>query len=406
MFTAFEKFRDFIDAFIGQRALDLISSLVIFVILIGLAWFLWRRRHVAQSSQIRSLETEQLRLTEELAVLLQRYEIALRGSSVTVFTQDRDLRYTSISNPFLGFKTEEIIGRTDDELIPVENRSAVVSMKREVLESREARDRELQINDGQIVRWYDFHIEPLLDNKRRVIGLSCAVVDITASKEGEEHLRLLMRELTHRSKNLLAMIQAIARQTARYAGSIDGFLGQFNARVQALARSHDLLVQEGWHGATLKDLLQSQLGPYVDTEMSQVTMTGPPIKLKPETAQSLGLALHELASNASKYGALSVPTGRVAVTWAPITDTGKRDSGAGKPTPIPGATPVPGNAIPIPANATPIPANTIPMPANTIPAGSKFSGPRRVDRPSACPANAVSAAWSFKTTSPARSIPM
>jgi PAS domain S-box-containing protein len=325
MSTLFEKLSNFVDVIGGQRVIDIISSLVIFVVLMGLAWFLWRRRHVAQSSQIRSLESEQLRLTEELATLLQRYEIALRGSSVTVFTQDRDLRYTSISNPFLGFKIEEILGRTDNELIPVENRPPVVSVKQEVLQSGEAKDREVQINDGQIVRWYDFHIEPLRDNKRRVIGISCAVVDITASKEGEEHLRLLMRELTHRSKNLLAMIQAIARQTARYSGSIDGFLGQFNARVQALARSHDLLVQESWHGATLKDLLHSQLGPYVDTEMSQVTINGPPISLKPETAQSIGLALHELASNASKYGALSVPTGRISITWSPISKLDQND---------------------------------------------------------------------------------
>ena len=323
MSTVHDKLIDALNAIGGQRALDLISSIVIFVIFTGLAWFLWRRRHVAQSSQIRSLETEQLRLTEELATLLQRYEIALRGSSVTVFTQDRDLKYTSISNPFLGFKIEEIIGRTDEELIPIENRSSVVGVKREVLQSGEAKDRELQINDGQIVRSYDFHIEPLLDNRSRVIGLTCAAVDITASKEGEEHLRLLMRELTHRSKNLLAMIQAIARQTARYAGSIEGFLSQFNARVQALARSHDLLVQDSWHGATLKDLLHSQLGPYVDAEMSQVTMNGPATRLKPETAQSLGLALHELASNASKYGALSVPTGRISVTWSAVPASNK-----------------------------------------------------------------------------------
>src|SRR6185295_535684 len=149
MSTVHDKLIDALNAIGGQRALDLISSIVIFVIFTGLAWFLWRRRHVAQSSQIRSLETEQLRLTEELATLLQRYEIALRGSSVTVFTQDRDLKYTSISNPFLGFKIEEIIGRTDEELIPIENRSSVVGVKREVLQSGEAKDRELQINDGQ-----------------------------------------------------------------------------------------------------------------------------------------------------------------------------------------------------------------------------------------------------------------
>jgi two-component sensor histidine kinase len=116
----------------------------------------------------------------------------------------------------------------------------------------------------------------------------------------------------------------MARQTARHAGSIDDFLNQFNARVQALARSHDLLVQQNWHGASLHDLLRSQLSPYVDTELSPVTIEGPAVLLKPETAQNLGLALHELASNASKYGALSVPSGRIVVRWAEVSD-GKGD---------------------------------------------------------------------------------
>jgi two-component sensor histidine kinase len=128
--------------------------------------------------------------------------------------------------------------------------------------------------------------------------------------------------LTHRSKNLLAIIQALAHQTARYADSIDGFLSQFTARVQALARSHDILVQEGWHGAYLADLLRSQIGPYVDQDKPQASWEGPPVRLRPEAAQSLGLALHELASNAAKYGALSAPTGRVSVQWALLAESG------------------------------------------------------------------------------------
>lgn len=302
----------------GQRAIDTVTALIIFSVVMGLAWFIWRRRNYQQTSQIRSLETEHLRLTAELATVLQRYDIALRGSNVTVFTQDRDLRYTSISNPFLGYKVAEIIDRTDEELIPPESRSAVIELKRDVLDSGQSKDRELQISDGQIGRWYDFHIEPIHASDKKAVGLTCAVVDITASKEGEDHLRLLMREISHRSKNLLAIIQAMARQTARHAGSVDDFLNLFNARVQALARSHDLLVQENWHGATLRDLLNSQLGPYLDEDKTRVTIDGPPVLLKPETAQSLGLALHELASNASKYGALSVPAGRISVLWSKV----------------------------------------------------------------------------------------
>lgn len=302
----------------SQRAVDAVVALAILVAVMSLAWAIWWRRNYRQTSHIRSLETEHLRLTAELATVLQRYDIALRGSDVTVFTQDRDLRYTSISSAFLGYTVDEIFDRTDDELIPADSREAVIKLKHEVLDSGQPKDRELRINDGQINRWYDFHIEPIYGSGKQVVGLTCAVVDITASKEGEEHLRLLMREISHRSKNLLAIIQAMARQTARYAGSIDDFLTQFNARVQALARSHDLLVQENWHGATLHDLLTSQLGPYIDEDKTQVTIEGPPVLLKPETAQSLGLALHELASNASKYGALSVPSGRISILWSKL----------------------------------------------------------------------------------------
>ncbi len=313
---------DQLNSFGGQRAIDTAIAVVIFAAVMGVAGLLWSRRSRSQSSHIRSLEIEQLRLTAELATLLQRYETALRGSDVTVFTQDRDLRYTSISNDFLGYKIDEIIDRTDEDLVPADNQQAVVDMKRAVLQSGQPLDRELQIFDGQISRWYDFHVEPVRVGNG-VAGLTSAVVDITASKEGEEHLRLLMREISHRSKNLLAIIQAMARQTARYAGSVDDFLNQFNARVQALARSHDLLVQENWHGAGLRDLLESQLSPYVDTELTQVTIEGPAVLLKPETAQNLGLALHELASNASKYGALSASAGKISVRWSEIMNEGR-----------------------------------------------------------------------------------
>jgi two-component sensor histidine kinase len=128
-------------------------------------------------------------------------------------------------------------------------------------------------------------------------------------------LRLLLRELTHRSKNLLAVIQAMARQTARHAGSIEVFLDQFAARLQALAASHDLLVRESWYGASIGELIHSQLAVYIDRIDSQVALDGPAVALKPEAAQNLGLALHELANNAVKFGALSVPDGRVSISW-------------------------------------------------------------------------------------------
>ncbi len=272
-------------------------------------------------SRVHSLESEQRDLSEELAGTLQRYETALRGSNVTVYTQDRDLRYTSISNPIFERKIDEIIGHTDEEVLPAASRSAIIALKRAALETGSPQDSEVCIQAASGERWYDLHIEPLRDIMGAIVGLSCAAVDITERKEGEAHLRLLMRELTHRSKNLLAVIQAMARQTARHVGSIDGFLTQFGARLQALATSHDLLVQESWYGVSLDELVRSQLGHYLDRVDTQVSLNGPTVVLKPEAAQSLGLALHELATNAAKYGALSVPKGHVSIRWKRLPAT-------------------------------------------------------------------------------------
>ena len=270
----------------------------------------------------RQLESQVSAQTWELNLLrarFARYETALRGSQVTVYTQDRDLRYTSISNPMLGRSIEDILGRTDEEILPPDGGAAIIASKREALASGQPTRAEVALDDASGARWHDLHIEPLRNDAGEIVGLTCASIDVTERKEGEAHLRLLLRELTHRSKNLLAVIQAMARQTARHVGSIDGFLNQFSARLQALAASHDLLVRESWYGASLRELVRSQLAQHIEHGAGRVAIDGPAVALKPEAAQNLGLALHELAINAEKYGALSVPGGRVSVSW------GRRD---------------------------------------------------------------------------------
>ena len=274
---------------------------------------------VELQTQCQQLELQVTAQTRELNLLrarFARYETVLRGSRVTVYTQDRDLRYTSISNPMLGRSIEDILGRTDEEILPAHGGASIIALKRETLATGQPTRKEVTLDDTSGSRWHDLHIEPLRNEAGDIVGLTCASIDVTERKENEAHLRLLLRELTHRSKNLLAVIQAMARQTARYAGSIDGFLNQFSARLQALAASHDLLVRESWYGASLRELIQSQLSRYIERGAGQVAIDGPAVALKPEAAQNLGLALHELAINAEKYGALSVPNGRVSVTWA------------------------------------------------------------------------------------------
>ncbi|MEM7192665.1 MAG: sensor histidine kinase, partial [Pseudomonadota bacterium] len=138
--------------------------------------------------------------------------------------------------------------------------------------------------------------------------------------DSDRRLRQLLRELTHRSKNLLAVIQAIARQTARQTTTVDEFLDRFGARLHGIGMSHDLLVADDWHGASLRMLVESQLDCHIEGPDAQVDIAGEDIVLKPEAVHNLGMALHELTANAEKYGSLSQPDGSVHVGWQVCED--------------------------------------------------------------------------------------
>ncbi len=149
----------------------------------------------------------------------------------------------------------------------------------------------------------------------RAARMMNVVADVTDRKLAEEHNKMLMRELSHRAKNLLAVILSIATQTGRNAKSLDEFKSQFTLRLQSLAASHDLLVMQDWQGAVLAELVRDQLAPFIQTEASRLRASGPDVMVSPKAAEALGLALHELATNAVKYGALSVPAGHVSIAW-------------------------------------------------------------------------------------------
>jgi two-component sensor histidine kinase len=135
------------------------------------------------------------------------------------------------------------------------------------------------------------------------------------TRDQNEHLEFTMRELLHRSKNLLAIIQAMARQSSRGAQNFEDFQSAFASRLRAISHSHDLLVARNWHGAAIEDLVQMQLAPFLPDGSQSVSVAGPHIVLTPKAAENIGLALHELATNSAKYGALSVPQGKVAIEW-------------------------------------------------------------------------------------------
>jgi two-component sensor histidine kinase len=128
-----------------------------------------------------------------------------------------------------------------------------------------------------------------------------------------------MREARHRAKNILSLVQAIARQTAK--GDAQDFIGRFTERIQALAANQDLLVRHQWQRIDVKDLVRVQLGHFADLIGTRIKFDGPELHLNAAAAQAIGLALHELATNAGKYGALSTQTGRVDVSWQLDDDT-------------------------------------------------------------------------------------
>jgi PAS domain S-box-containing protein len=167
-------------------------------------------------------------------------------------------------------------------------------------------------------------VVPLHDSQGRVARWFGTSTDITAQVEHERHLNFVMRELSHRSKNLLAVVQAMARQTMQHSAGFEDFEGRFMGRLHGLARSHDVLVRQDWTGATIGDLVNAQLAPFVREDGESVELSGESLILKPDAVQNLGFALFELGTNAVKYGALAAPAGKIRIHWELVESDGRK----------------------------------------------------------------------------------
>ena len=166
------------------------------------------------------------------------------------------------------------------------------------------------------------NIAALADADGRINGAVNCFQDITARKQAEDEQRRLVAELNHRIKNTLATIQSVARNTARYTNSIEEFTSRFDGRLLALSQAHALLSDGASRNASLRDLLARQLEPFGGAESPRIGLNGPDVDLQPQLALSLGMMFHELATNAAKYGPLSVGNGRISIDWRVVPDAG------------------------------------------------------------------------------------
>jgi PAS domain S-box-containing protein len=256
---------------------------------------------------------------EELRKSEERFRFSVLHSPLPIILFDDREQILAISQSWLaetGYSREELRGIGDWTARAYGDRSGeVLDQIRQMISTEpEAQPAELMIRtkDGRERIW-SFVSSALgvqSDGQRLFV---CMAQDVTDRKAHEEQIQLLMREINHRAKNMLSLVQAIARQTA--ARDPEDFIGHFTERIQALAANQDLLIRNDWRGVDVEDLARAQLAHFADLVGSRIAVGGPKLSLSAAAAQAIGLALHELATNAGKYGALSVDSGHVDVGW-------------------------------------------------------------------------------------------
>jgi len=258
---------------------------------------------------------------KELRENEERFRSSLLHSPLPMLLFDDREQILAISQSWIaqsGYLREELprledwtvraCGERSGEVLEQIRQTIIISTEPEV------RSAELMIRtkDGRERLW-SFVSSPLATQFYGRRLFACIAQDVTDQKAHEEQVRLLMSEINHRAKNLLSLVQAIARQTA--AREPEDFIERFTDRIQALAANQDLLIRNEWQGVDVEDLVRAQLAVFADLVGSRITMQGSPVRLNAAAAQAIGLALHELTTNASKYGALSVAAGCIDVGW-------------------------------------------------------------------------------------------
>lgn len=257
-------------------------------------------------AKARTAEAKLYAADARLAAVIRSSSDAIIGCSVDGAIES----WNAAAERMFGYSTQEAIGRSGSILVPPDSPDGPRGLIDRVNAGEQVvAERTRRRKDGSSVEVI-ISAAPIYDAAGAPIGASIVMHDITERKRREEHIEFLMREISHRSKNLLSIVMAISSQTARHCTDMDDFQKRFIGRLQSLAQSHDELVRQDWRGVDLDRLARAQLDAF---DMSRFVVKGPAIRLNPTMAQHIGLAFHELATNAAKYGALSTPEGRVEI---------------------------------------------------------------------------------------------
>ena len=266
---------------------------------------------VKSGLRTRRRQYETQTMLEDLRASEERLRLFIEHAPAALVMLDRDMRYLAVSERWMkdfGL-TGSILGRSHYEVFPEipaawreTHRRCLAGATEKFLADRLVRA------DGSSY-WLKREIRPWRDNRGRIGGVVISWEDITASKAAEERQQMLMREVLHRTKNLIAVIQSIAAGTFRRTN--DPAQAAFLSRLHALSNAHGLLADASGQGAMLEDIVRGQLAGFAGT----ISINGPAVVLSPSAAQSFALVVHELATNAAKHGALSRPTGSVTVRW-------------------------------------------------------------------------------------------
>ena len=243
----------------------------------------------------------------------------VRSSNDAIFSVNPDQTiktWNGGAERLYGYSAAEAIGQALTIICPEGMRDEIAGLYNKAMNGEPVMiETERKHKDGRLIP-VGISGGPIFDAEGRIAGVAAVHRDMTERRQHEEHLSFTLRELSHRTKNMLAVVQGLTHMIARRSDDIEEFETRLQGCIQALAYSHDLLVQHDWQGATLEELLRIQLAPFGGLDTGRIEVRGPEVSLRPAAMQSLGLILHELATNATKHGALSGAAGKVLISWA------------------------------------------------------------------------------------------